>query len=109
VPEGVPGIFSQQLSELVVYGFPAKIPNRISVDCSVLQEIGDAIRVSDLGELDDVSIVTHGEEIIAMLAAPQLEVEEPEEVEEGAEAEGEAEAEAAEEPTEEAATEEEAE
>ena len=87
VPEGVPGIFSQQLSELVVHGLPAKIPNRIVVDCSGLLEIGDAVRVSDLAAIEDIVILTHGEEIIAMLAAPQLEVEEPVEAEEGEEPE----------------------
>ena len=90
VPDG-PGIFSQQLSEIVVHGLPSDIPNRIVVDCSVLQEIGDAVRVADLEEIENISIVTHAEEIIAMLAAPVIEVEEPEEVE-GEEAEAAAEA-----------------
>jgi large subunit ribosomal protein L25 len=89
VPEG-PGIFSQQLSEVVVHGLPANIPNRIVIDCSVLQEIGDAVRVEDIKEIENISIVTHAEEIIAMLAAPVIEIEEPEEVEEGEEVEGEA-------------------
>jgi large subunit ribosomal protein L25 len=82
VPEG-PGIFSQQLSEIVVHGLPSNIPNRIVVDCSVLQEIGDAVRVADLAGITDISIVTNAEEIIAMLAAPVIEVEAPEEAEEG--------------------------
>jgi large subunit ribosomal protein L25 len=91
VPEG-PGIFSQQLSEIVVHGLPSNIPHRIVVDCSVLQEIGDAIRVADLAGITDISIVTNADEIIAMLAAPVIEVEEPEAVEEGEEAEVEGEA-----------------
>ena len=91
VPEG-PGIFSQQLSEIVVHGLPSNIPNRIVVDCSVLQEIGDAVRVADLAGITDISIVTNADEIIAMLAAPVIEVEEPEAVEEGEEAEVESEA-----------------
>ncbi|CAN5862898.1 50S ribosomal protein L25/general stress protein Ctc [soil metagenome] len=99
IPEGGPGIFSQQLSELVVHGLPSHIPNRIVVDCSVLKEIGDAVRVGELGGIEDILIVTNSDEIIAMLAAPQLEVEEPEEIEEGAEADvaGEADAETSEE------------
>jgi large subunit ribosomal protein L25 len=85
-PDG-PGIFSQLLSEVVVHGLPASIPHRIVVDCSGLQEIGDAIRVGDLPAIEDIEIVTHAEEMIAMLAAPTIEVEEEAvETEEAAEA-----------------------
>lgn len=87
-PDG-PGIFSQLLSEVVVNGLPRDIPNRLVVDCSVLKEIGDAVRVSDLEAIDGIDFVTNADEIIAMLAAPVLEVAEPVE---GAEAEGAAEA-----------------
>jgi large subunit ribosomal protein L25 len=84
-PDG-PGIFSQQLSEVSVHGLPSDIPSRIQVDCSSLQEIGDAVRVGDLPEMPNVTIETNADEIIAMLAAPVEEVEEVEEPIEGEEA-----------------------
>jgi len=96
-PEG-PGIFSNLLSEVVVNGLPRDIPHRLVVDCSVLKEVGDAVRVSDLGAIEGIDFVTNADEIIAMLAAPVLEAEEPEEGEaaEGAEAAAEAEPDVAE-------------
>ncbi len=85
-PDG-PGLFSQLLSEVVVNGLPRDIPNRLVVDCSVLREIGDAVRVGDLEAIEGIEFVTNADEIIAMLAAPVLEAAEPAE---GAEGEGEA-------------------
>ncbi len=96
VPAG-PGIFSQLLSEVVVTGLPANIPQRVTVDCSGLQEIGDAIRVADLEAFEGIEYVTAADEMVAMLAAPVIEVEPTEELEEGEAAEADAEA-AAQEP-----------
>ncbi|MEZ4499802.1 MAG: 50S ribosomal protein L25 [Thermomicrobiales bacterium] len=86
-PDG-PGVFSHLLSEVVVHGLPGDIPHRLVVDCSVLKEIGDAIRVADLESIDGVDVVTPGDEIIAMLAAPVVEVEASEETGEPVATEG---------------------
>ncbi|MGD9715024.1 MAG: 50S ribosomal protein L25 [Thermomicrobiales bacterium] len=81
-PDG-PGIFSQLLSEIVVNGLPRDIPHRVVVDASVLQAIGDAVRVSDVEFAESIELVTNADEIIAMLVAPVLETDVTEE--EGAE------------------------
>ncbi len=80
VPDG-PGIFSQQLSEVVVRALPTTIPNQIVVDCSPLLAIGDAVRIADLAAIECVEFLTNADEIIAMLAAPALEVEPEDELE----------------------------
>lgn len=65
-PEG-PGIFTPHLAELHVSGLPREIPARIEVDCSVLHEVGDAIRVADLEIPAGISVLTSADEIIATL------------------------------------------
>lgn len=94
-PEG-PGIFTPHLTELQVSGLPRHIPSRIEVDCSVLQAVGDSIRVADLVVPSNITVLTTEDEIVANLTAKAV-VEEPE-----AEGAGEA-APAAEAPTEESA------
>jgi large subunit ribosomal protein L25 len=93
-PDG-PGRFSQLLSEVVVHGLPRAIPHRFVVDCSVLKEIGDVVRVSDLEAVEGIEIVTNADEIIAMLAAPVLEAEPTDDGAEAGEAAGEPAGEAA--------------
>jgi large subunit ribosomal protein L25 len=83
-----PGIFTHLISEVQVHGLPGDIPPRLVVDLSALKEEGDTIRVGDLEVPENVSIVTHAEEVIAMLAAQPVEpVEEEEEAAEEAEGE----------------------
>ena len=65
-PDG-PGIFTPVLSELHVSGLPREIPNRIEVDCSVLQNEGDSLRVGDLQVPEGITVLTHDEEVIATL------------------------------------------
>jgi large subunit ribosomal protein L25 len=67
-PEG-PGIFNPQLSELDVSGLPREIPARIEVDCAVLQEVGDSIRVSELDIPAGITVLTNEDEIVASLNA----------------------------------------
>lgn len=65
-PEG-PGIFTPNLSELHVSGLPREIPARIEVDCSVLQNEGDAIRVSDIVVPEGITVLTGMDEVVATL------------------------------------------
>ena len=65
-PEG-PGIFNPQLSELHVSGLPREIPARMEVDCAVLQEVGDVIRVSDLVMPEGITVLTNPDEVVASL------------------------------------------
>jgi large subunit ribosomal protein L25 len=65
-PDG-PGIFSPHLSELHVSGLPREIPARMEVDCSVLQNEGDAIRVSELVMPAGITVLTNADEVVASL------------------------------------------
>jgi large subunit ribosomal protein L25 len=81
------------LNELEVEAFPQDLPERVVVDISPLNKIGDAIHVSDIVLSDKVTILSAANEMIVLATAPaKEEVEEvvtPEAavVEEGAEPE----------------------
>jgi large subunit ribosomal protein L25 len=96
-PDG-PGIFSPHLSELHISGLPREIPARIEVDCSVLENEGDAIRVSELVIPAGITVLTNPDEVVASLI-PKISAE----AFEAEEAEAAGEAVAAEAPAEEAA------
>lgn len=66
IPEG-PGIFNPVLSELNVSGLPSAIPARIEVDCSVLQNEGDQLRVADLQIPAGITVLTGEDEVVASL------------------------------------------
>jgi large subunit ribosomal protein L25 len=66
VPDG-PGIFNPVLSELNVSGLPREIPSRIEVDCSVLENEGDQIRVADLQIPAGITVLTGEDEVVATL------------------------------------------
>jgi large subunit ribosomal protein L25 len=66
IPDG-PGIFNPVLSELNVSGLPREIPARLEVDCSVLQNEGDQLRVSDLEIPAGITVLTGADEVIATL------------------------------------------
>jgi large subunit ribosomal protein L25 len=83
------GVLLQALDHVQVRALPADLPPVIEVDISGLEEVDQAIHVSDLTLPDNVAMVTHEEELVAKVTA--LRAEEVEEVEEAAE---EAEAEA---------------
>jgi large subunit ribosomal protein L25 len=72
-PDG-PGIFTANLSELHVSGLPREIPARIEVDCSVLQNEGDSIRVSDLVIPAGITVLTSPDEVVATLT-PKISAE----------------------------------
>lgn len=95
------GVLLQQLKELTVEALPQDIPHEISVDISVIKEIGQEIKVSDLAASSSyqikeepasvvVSVVEHKEESVTpettAAAAPEVITAAPEE---GAEAAGE--------------------
>lgn len=76
------GILITGPNTLTVEMLPSRLMDHISVDLSVLKEVGDAISVADL-HLDDVTIINDPEEMIAkvvvtsaMLAAESAESEE---------------------------------
>jgi large subunit ribosomal protein L25 len=83
------GIIEHQLTTLTVKATPAHIPTGIDVDISDLN-IGDAIRVGDLGLPSGVTTDVLPEEIVVLASIPRAAVEAAaeEEAAEAAEAEG---------------------
>jgi large subunit ribosomal protein L25 len=83
VKEG--GVLSQVSREITVEALPMEIPEHIDADVSEMQ-IGDTLRLADLGAMAGVTFVDDPEEtVLASVGAPTR-IEEPEpEVEEGEE------------------------
>jgi large subunit ribosomal protein L25 len=79
------GILQLLTRELEIRCLPADIPSSIEVDISNL-EIGDALLVADIEPSDKFEIITDDNTVIVSIAAPQIEEETDEEVEESAEA-----------------------
>ncbi len=97
VKEG--GVLSQVSREITVEALPMEIPEHIEADVSQMQ-VGDTLRLADLGVIPGVTFVDDPEEtVLASVAVPsKIEEPEPEEPEEGEELpEGEAPPEGAEE------------
>ena len=88
-------VLVNNLSTLEVECLPTDLPERFIVDISVLKQVGDGFRVSDLKVADNVRILTDPEEMIvvttfakaeeevAPVAAEGAVVEEPEVIEKG--------------------------
>jgi len=76
-----------------VRALPDHLPQSIEFSIESLVDFDGTLRVSDLTVPGDVTLLTDGEEIIAKVQAPRVEVEEAPVVAEGEEAEGEAAAE----------------
>lgn len=98
------GIVVAGLDELEVECFPQDLPEKISVDISTLAKIGDGIYVRNVVAPENVTLLNHAEDMIAVVTlavkeeevevAPVVVEEEPEVIEKGKkeeEAEGEAE------------------
>jgi large subunit ribosomal protein L25 len=90
VKEG--GIIVTGQEVLEVQSLPSDLPERILVDISQLENIGDAIYVRDLVLSSDVEVLTDLDEMVALITHPaaveeEVEEEEIEEYEEGLEPE----------------------
>ncbi len=72
------GILVQALHILDISALPQNLPEHITVDVSALELGGAAILVSDLEMPEGVTVITEGEEAVAVVNMPQLEPE-PEE------------------------------
>jgi large subunit ribosomal protein L25 len=77
------GILVQSLDHVTVEALPTAVPSLIEVDVMVLEEIDQALHVSDLSVPEGVEIITDPEQMIAKVAPPVVEVVEEVEVEEG--------------------------
>ncbi|MFP4372798.1 MAG: 50S ribosomal protein L25 [Spirochaetaceae bacterium] len=69
------GVLQSQLHEVEVECFPKDIPEYFELDISGLQ-IGDALHVSDLPNLEGVKVLTGEEQTIALVAMTREEVAE---------------------------------
>ncbi len=83
------GVLSQVAREIRVEALPLEVPERLELDVTSM-EIGDSLRLSDLGVPDGVTLLDDPETVLATVTVP-TKVEEPEveeeEVEEGVEGE----------------------
>ena len=76
------GILVTGQEQLDIEALPQDLPDRIEVDLSLLEEIGDSIFVSDLNIPEDVELLTSLEEMVIVVTAPAAEPEPEEEEEE---------------------------
>jgi large subunit ribosomal protein L25 len=94
------GILMQGVDRVMVEALPTDVPSVFEVDVSVLEEIDQALHVSDLPVPEGVTVLTDPEVVVAKVAPPAVEKLPEEEEAEALEAEAEeaaAEEEAAEE------------
>ena len=75
------GVLQSQIHEAEVECFPKDIPEYFELDISGLQ-IGDALHVSDLPDLEGVKVLNNEDQTIALVAVTREEVEEEVEEEE---------------------------
>jgi large subunit ribosomal protein L25 len=61
------------LTKIEVEAFPQDLPNRIIIDISGLNEIGDSLYVRDLVVSDKVRVITDGSEILVVATATKEE------------------------------------
>jgi large subunit ribosomal protein L25 len=81
--EELSGILVQNIEELEVEALPRDLPERIIVDISGLNEIGDTIYVRDLDLPSGVEVLSDPDEAVVLVTQPTAEeVVEEEEVEE---------------------------
>lgn len=79
------GVFVQALDVVHVEALPNEMPEAIEVSIDSLEELDQSLSVADIVLPAGVTILTAGEQAIAQIARPRLEVEEEEEVPEGEE------------------------
>jgi large subunit ribosomal protein L25 len=72
-------LLNQMLYSIEIEALPTDLIPSITLDVSNLEEIDDAILVSDLDVQDSVTILTDLDEMIVRISAPEMDVEELEE------------------------------
>lgn len=79
------GVFVQSLDVVHVEALPNEMPEAIEVSIDSLEELDQSLAVSDITVPAGVTILSGGEQTIAQIARPRLEVEEEEAIPEGEE------------------------
>ena len=70
------GILTKVLHEVEVRALPGELPHAITIDISSLATLNDQIHVSDIKAPKGVTILTEGDEVVALVAAQKEEVAE---------------------------------
>jgi large subunit ribosomal protein L25 len=70
------GVLLRGMDAVEVESLPRDLPHQLEVDLSALEEIDASIHVRDLAAPPGVTILTPGDELVAKVAAPAVEVEE---------------------------------
>jgi len=70
-------VLVHNLEQLHVECLPADLPERIDVDISAMEKIGDGIRVKDVHVSDQVRLLDDPETMIAVATMPKVEEEAP--------------------------------
>ncbi|MBI5765735.1 50S ribosomal protein L25 [Candidatus Falkowbacteria bacterium] len=84
------GVLIHNLSEIEIRCLPSDLIHEIEVDISSLEKFNDVIIIKDLKLPKNIEIIGHeAEDVVAMVAAPKVEVEEEKPVEPVVEGEGE--------------------
>ena len=65
------GILLHGMEEVEVEALPEDLPKNIQVDLSVLKQLNDAIRVSDLVVGENITILSHPEDAVAIIKPPR--------------------------------------
>lgn len=78
------GVIVEGLNFIEVEALPSDLPERFTIDISVLKQIGDSITVKDIQIAPNVEVHTPLDEMVVLVTSPAAE-EEIETVEEGAE------------------------
>lgn len=73
------GILVTNVEQLDVEALPRDLPERIEVDVSNLEDIGDAIYVRDLSLPESVTVFAEPDDVIVVVTLPAEELEEEEE------------------------------
>lgn len=69
------GIFVRNINELEVEALPQDLPHEITIDLSVLKNIGDQILIKDISLGSKIEIHGNADEIVATIQAPMSEEE----------------------------------
>lgn len=77
------GVVVQNLNEIEVEALPQDLPERLELDLSVLENIGDSMLVKDLKVASDVAILSDLDEAVVVITGSAQAAEEMEELEEG--------------------------
>ena len=94
VLQGVPpavslqgGTLIQNMLTLSIEALPMDMPASLNVDVSFLEDFDTTIHVSDIVVAEGLTVMSSGDDLVARVAAPRVEVEAVTDAEEGAEGE----------------------